>query len=165
MATLLYNALTGPGNNSKLNYVISDYLGKGRFTTVFQVREVSTNTLHAVSCFSLISGCNVLNLATELNRIIALEHTNLVKYNDLKLSSALCFIRSEYQDWSVRKQIQTFGKLEESLVKTYVRSIMKGIKYLHLKKMAHGSLNCSNIKIDACGNLRLLKPGNFIHLL
>lgn len=75
----------------------------------------------------------MVNLATELNRIIALEHTNLVKYNSLNLSQTLCFIKSEYQDWSVRKQIQNFGKLEETLVKTYVRSILKGLKYLHLK--------------------------------
>lgn len=82
----LHKALNGSCNNDKLKYFISDYLGKGRFTTVFQVREVSTNMLFAVSCFFLLSGCNVLNLASELNRITALEHANLVKYQDFELS-------------------------------------------------------------------------------
>ncbi len=66
--------------------MIYDYLGKDLFTTVLQVREVGTDLLMVVSIISLFDGCNVFTLVSEINKKIAFDHPNLVKYHYLTFS-------------------------------------------------------------------------------
>ena len=48
-----------------------------------------------------------------------------------------------------------YGKLQESVIKSYTRQILQGLCYLHANRVVHGDLKGANVLIDTNGKVKL----------
>lgn len=56
---------------------------------------------------------------------------------------------------SLRSILGKFGKLDENLVKIYLRQILNGLSYLHDNEIIHRDLKCANILVSGEGLIKL----------
>ena len=75
-----------------------------------------------------------------------LEHENIVKYKGNEIIHNALYIYMEYiAGGSLSEIISKYGKIDESLIRIFLRQILKGLIYLHSNSIIHMDLKCSNI--------------------
>lgn len=84
-------------------------------------------------------------------KILELDNDSLVKVFKVKSSTKddeTVFVDSSYVGGStIRKMINQFKTTDENLIKTYLVSILNGLKYLHERGIVHKNLTIDNIII------------------
>ena len=105
------------------------------------------------------------NLESELNKIRKeisilqmLSHPNIIKYHYAEMSAeekAVDILLEYIPGGSVRNLLDKFGPLDEKIIKIYIKQILEGLKYLHMKGIVHHNLKCSNILVANEGMIKL----------
>jgi serine/threonine protein kinase len=60
---------------------------------------------------------------------------------------------------SISSLINRYGKFKESLIKSYVYQILKGLEYLHSHGVIHRDIKGANLLIDNYGVCKLVDFG------
>ena len=60
--------------------------------------------------------------------------------------------------------LETFGKMSEKLVASYVIQVLEGLDYLHHNDTVHGNLKAANILITLSGKVKLSDIGISLNL-
>ena len=103
-------------------------------------KEKTVNTANSVG---------IMTKETEINLLSKLEHKNIVQYYRYEEYDDRYDIYMEYcEDGTIQDQIMKYKKLDENVIRCYLRHILLGLEYLHFKKVAHRDIKSSNILIS-----------------
>jgi len=88
-----------------------------------------------------------------------LRHANIVAYYGVERGEALSVLVEYCAGGSIASVIQTFGALNEQVVRSYTRQILVGLDYLHKHCIVHRDVKCANVLLDADGNVKVADFG------
>ena len=96
-----------------------------------------------------VNSIGIMTKETEINLLSKLEHKNIVQYYRYEEYDDRYDIYMEYcEDGTIQDQIMKYKKLDENVIRCYLRHILLGLEYLHYKKVAHRDIKSSNIVIS-----------------
>ncbi|KAJ0267349.1 Mitogen-activated protein kinase kinase kinase 9 [Hirschfeldia incana] len=138
-------------------------LGRGSFGSVFEgisgdgdffaVKEVSLleQGSQAQECIQQLEG--------EIALLSQLQHQNIVRYRGTAKDGSNLYIFLELVTQGSLSKLYHRYQLRDSVVSTYTRQILDGLKYLHDKGFIHRDIKCANILVDASGAVKLADFG------
>ncbi|MEE6495267.1 hypothetical protein FKM82_001996 [Ascaphus truei] len=134
-------------------------LGKGGFARCYEMTEVSTNKLYAVK---VIPHSRVAKphqrekIVNEIDLHKELHHKHVVKFShhfedseNIYIFLELCSRKSLAHIWKARHT------LLEPEVRYYMKQIISGLKYLHLRNILHRDLKLGNFFISESMELKV----------
>ncbi|KAF8106028.1 hypothetical protein N665_0148s0016 [Sinapis alba] len=145
------------------SWLKGDLLGRGSFGSVYEGIS-GDGDFFAVKEVSLIEqGSRAQECIQQLEREIALlsqlQHQNIVRYRGTAKDGSNLYIFLELvSQGSLLKLYQKY-QLRDSVVSTYTRQILDGLKYLHGEGFIHRDIKCANILVDASGAVKLADFG------
>ncbi|CAN7116412.1 unnamed protein product [Brassica rapa subsp. narinosa] len=145
------------------SWLKGDLLGRGSFGSVYEGIS-GDGDFFAVKEVSLIDqGSQAQECIQQLEREIALlsqlQHQNIVRYRGTAKDGSNLYIFLELvSQGSLLKLYQKYP-LRDSVVSTYTRQILDGLKYLHGEGFIHRDIKCANILVDASGAVKLADFG------
>jgi len=108
--------------------------------------------LNFISPTSGVDRALIQKLKKEIDIYRKLEHPNIVSYIGSEIVDQKFCIYLEYvTGGSLEGVYQKYGALPASMVKTYLRQIVKGLAYLHEKNVVHCDLKGANLLLDSDG--------------
>ena len=124
-----------------------------------------------------------MQLMKEVDLVKSLSHPSIVKYEGMARDENTLSIVLEYvllqislatqklistfryaENGSLGQTLKAFGKLNESLVASYVVKILEGLHYLHGSDVVHCDLKAANILTTKNGNVKLSDFGVSLNL-
>ncbi|KAI0226283.1 ATP binding [Massospora cicadina] len=95
-------------------------------------------------------------LHREVELLRTLEHPNIVRYIDSQVVQSDLVILMEYvPGGSIAALLSTFGPLEETLIRSFVRQILCGLAFLHGRGIIHRDIKGANILVDNKGQAKI----------
>ena len=143
-----------------------EVLGQGAFGVVYLGLNVETGELMAVKLIecSTVTDREVASLENEISLLRNLKHPNIVRYLGMEVSSTSLAIFLEYiPGGSLKTVIDKFGRLEESVVRSYARQVLLGLEYLHRNGIAHRDVKGANCLVANDGVIKLADFGSSRH--
>ena len=141
-------------------------IGQGSFGTVFLALHAVTGELMAVKQVEVPSGgdseinkkkANMLAaLKHEIDLLRDLQHPNIVQYLGSNSDDEHFNIFLEYvPGGSVAAMLNSYGQLQEPLIRNFVRQILNGLSYLHGRDIIHRDIKGANVLVDNKGNIKI----------
>ncbi|KAG6480546.1 hypothetical protein ZIOFF_057130 [Zingiber officinale] len=166
-----------PGASSKIDgpVVASQWrkrklIGSGTFGNVY----VATNSYNGALC--AMKEVNIIpddsrsaeclkQLEQEIQFLSQFKHPNIVQYYGSEMIQNQLYIYLEYvHPGSVNKYVrQYYGVLPERIVRSFTHHILKGLAYLHDKKIMHRDIKGANLLVDVNGVVKLADFGMAKH--
>lgn len=143
-------------------YQIGKIIGKGGFGTVHKGRNLNTGEIVAVKCFRAekIAKENMSVVMGEAELLMRLHHPNIVKfYGYVKTRHFLYFVLEYLEEGSLSKVLSDFGIIPEKLAAFYIDQILRGLSYLHARRVIHRDIKGSNLLIAKTGEVKLADFG------
>ncbi|XP_043708164.1 STE20-like serine/threonine-protein kinase isoform X2 [Telopea speciosissima] len=141
------------------NYVLYEVVGQGVSASVYRALCIPFNETVAVKILDFERyGTDLSNISREAQTMILVEHPNVLK--------AYCSFVSDHDLWVVMpfmaggsflhilKAAYPNG-LEEVVIATILREVLKGLEYLHQHGHIHRDVKAGNILVDARGAIKL----------
>jgi serine/threonine protein kinase len=140
-------------------YTFKETLGKGTYGTV--VKAVNTKTKEEIAIKKIKLDVETEGIpATALREIAILkhyQHPNVVKLYHLNLSDKKILLCLEFIQYDLKKfwdkEFPISKSVNIEIIKSIMYQILKGIDFLHSKKILHRDLKPQNVLID--NNLRV----------
>ena len=139
-----------------------EVLGQGAFGVVYLGLNVESGELMAVKQMTIddISKKDMHAMENEISNAKSLRHPNIVRYIGTEVTSSTLSIFMEYvPGGSLKSLIDKFGKLEESVVRSYTRQLLLGLEYLHRNGIAHRDVKGANCLVGNDGAIKLADFG------
>lgn len=140
-------------------------IGAGSFGQVYLGMDATSGLLMAVKQVELPKGNGpnhdrkksmLSALEREIELLKVLEHENIVQYLYSSLDDEFLNIFLEYvPGGSVATLLQNYGAFEETLVRNFVRQILRGLNYLHERDIIHRDIKGANILVDNKGGVKI----------
>ena len=139
-----------------------EILGQGAFGVVYLGLNVESGELMAVKQINNdeLKTKELSSLENEINVLRGLKHPNIVRYIGTETTPTTLSIFLEYvPGGSLKSLIDKFGKLEESVVRSYTRQLLLGLEYLHRNGIAHRDIKGGNCLVGNDGAVKLADFG------
>ncbi|RKP38211.1 kinase [Dimargaris cristalligena] len=95
-------------------------------------------------------------LQFEIKILQDLRHSHIVRYLGSQMDDQHLNIFLEYvPGGSVAAMLANYGPLQETLVRSFVRQILKGLLYLHEREIIHRDIKGGNILVDIKGGIKI----------
>ena len=141
-------------------------IGQGSFGSVFLALHSITGVLMAVKQVEVPSNENseinkkkttmVTALKHEIDLLRDLKHPNIVQYLGSNSDDEHFNIFLEYvPGGSVAAMLNSYGQLQEPLIRNFVRQILNGLSYLHGRDIIHRDIKGANVLVDNKGNIKI----------
>ncbi len=141
-------------------------IGQGSFGSVFLALHAVTGELMAVKQVEVPSNSNstmdkrkqsmVAALKREIDLLRDLQHENIVQYLGSNSDNEHFNIFLEYvPGGSVAAMLNSYGQLQEPLIRNFVRQILAGLSYLHGRDIIHRDIKGANVLVDNKGNIKI----------
>ena len=141
-------------------------IGQGSFGSVFLALHAVTGELMAVKQVEVPSNSNstldkkkegmVAALKREIDLLRDLQHENIVQYLGSNSDEEHFNIFLEYvPGGSVAAMLNSYGSLQEPLIRNFVRQILAGLSYLHGRDIIHRDIKGANVLVDNKGNIKI----------
>ncbi|MCJ1247238.1 ATP binding [Trapelia coarctata] len=141
-------------------------IGQGSFGSVFLALHAITGELMAVKQVEMPSKSNsdmdkrkevmVAALKREIDLLRDLQHPHIVQYLGSNSDDQHFNIFLEYvPGGSVAAMLNTYGHLQEPLIRNFVRQILDGLSYLHGQDIIHRDIKGANVLVDNKGNIKI----------
>jgi len=141
-------------------------IGQGSFGSVFLALHAVTGELMAVKQVDVPSNSNsaldkrkesmVAALKREIDLLRDLQHENIVQYLGSNSDDEHFNIFLEYvPGGSVAAMLNSYGSLQEPLIRNFVRQILCGLSYLHGRDIIHRDIKGANVLVDNKGNIKI----------
>lgn len=146
----------------QINLGRRELIGKGSFGMVYKGIDLESNRLLAVKEISLV-GSNVQQLPIlqkELALMERLHHPNIVQCLGADHDDQYLRIYMDYvAGGSVSSIIRSFGCFQERQASVLTQQMLRGLQYLHDRKIAHRDLKGDNLLLETDGTLKLADFG------
>jgi len=129
-------------------YDIISQIGKGAFSIVHSGIHSETGEQVAIKSISksLISKQGWINLSREVEIMLSLDHSNIVKLHEVLDSDTHVYLVMQYLDGGeLFDQIVRRGHFGEKDARKIIRQVLGGISYLHSLGVAHRDLKPENL--------------------
>lgn len=141
-------------------------IGQGSFGSVFLALHAVTGELMAVKQVEVPSNTGshldkkkesmVAALKREIDLLRDLQHENIVQYLGSNSDDEHLNIFLEYvPGGSVAAMLNSYGQLQEPLIRTFVRQILAGLSYLHGRDIIHRDIKGANVLVDNRGKIKI----------
>ncbi|KAI9750575.1 MAG: TFIIH complex serine/threonine-protein kinase subunit kin28 [Chaenotheca gracillima] len=141
-------------------------IGQGSFGSVYLALHAITGELMAVKQVEVPSsqGSQVDNkkkgmvdaLKREIGLLRELQHPNIVQYLGSSSDDEHLNIFLEYvPGGSVAAMLNSYGPLNEALIRNFVRQILTGLAYLHGREIIHRDIKGANVLVDNKGGIKI----------
>ena len=141
-------------------------IGQGSFGSVFLALHALTGELMAVKQVEVPTNSNstldkrkesmVAALKREINLLRDLQHENIVQYLGSNSDDQHFNIFLEYvPGGSVAAMLNSYGSLQEPLIRNFVRQILAGLSYLHGREIIHRDIKGANVLVDNKGVVKI----------
>lgn len=141
-------------------------IGQGSFGSVFLALHAVTGELMAVKQVEVPSNSNsildkrkesmVAALKREIDLLRDLQHENIVQYLGSNSDDQHFNIFLEYvPGGSVAAMLNSYGQLQEPLIRNFVRQILAGLSYLHGREIIHRDIKGANVLVDNKGSIKI----------
>ncbi|XP_048616460.1 mitogen-activated protein kinase kinase kinase 1 isoform X4 [Brassica napus] len=144
------------------SWLKGDLLGRGSFGPVYEGIS-GDGGFFAVKEVSLLEyGSQAQECIQELERISLLsqlQHQNIVRYRGTAKDGSNLYIFLELVTQGSLLKVYQRYQLPNSLVSTYTRQILDGLKYLRGEGFIHRDIKCANVLVDASGSVKLADFG------
>lgn len=141
-------------------------IGQGSFGSVFLALHALTGELMAVKQVEVPTNSNsimdkrkesmVQALKREINLLRDLQHENIVQYLGSNSDEQHFNIFLEYvPGGSVATMLNSYGSLQEPLIRNFVRQILAGLSYLHARDIIHRDIKGANVLVDNKGVVKI----------
>ena len=139
------------------NWTKGKLIGAGAFGRVFQGLDNESGQIMAVKQVALTKdetlkgrvAEHVKALEAEVLLLRQLNHCNIVRYLGTERTDDTLNIFLEYvPGGSIASLIEKFGPLQESVIRKYTQQILRGLEYLHQRKIMHRDIKGANILVD-----------------
>ncbi|MCJ1275580.1 ATP binding [Puttea exsequens] len=141
-------------------------IGQGSFGSVYLALHAVTGELMAVKQVEVPSNSNshldkkkesmVAALKREIDLLRDLQHENIVQYLGSNSDAEHFNIFLEYvPGGSVAAMLNSYGQLQEPLIRNFVRQILAGLSYLHGRDIIHRDIKGANVLVDNKGNIKI----------
>lgn len=148
-----------------LKWIKGSLIGAGSFGSVYLALNGLTGELMAVKQVETSGGNPAAEarkksmldaLEREINLLKDLQHPNIVQYLASSKEDDHLNIFLEYvPGGSVAAMLNTYGPLDEPLIRNFVRQILTGLAYLHEKDIIHRDIKGANILVDNKGGIKI----------
>lgn len=125
-------------------------LGEGGFGNVFLAHHVQTGQRFAIKIIkteNIGSASDIDSIFVEAEILKSLNHDNIVKvHNCLTLKNMEVAIIMEFlEGGELLKVVEKEGKLNEETAQTFLKQIVKGMRYCHQNNLIHRDLKLENV--------------------
>ncbi|CAG9317571.1 unnamed protein product [Blepharisma stoltei] len=160
--------LSTPRTGRLIRWKRGEIIGEGAYAKVYQCMNIETGELLAVKHFQLTDDPTKIQkdftlMKKEVSLLKQLDHPNIVQYYQTDLSpemNSLDVVIEYVPGGTLRHLIQKYGILEDNVIKTFARQLLKGLAYLHENNVIHRDLKSANILISTNGKLKLTDFGS-----
>ncbi|KAM0856660.1 hypothetical protein ACQ4PT_048967 [Festuca glaucescens] len=146
-------------------------IGSGTFGCVFEATNRCTGALCTIKEINIIpnvagSAESLKQLDQEIKLLSQFKHANIVQYYGSETIEGRFYVYMEYvHPVSINNYIQQHsGAITESIIRNFVRHILRGLAFLHGQNIMHRSIKGANMLIDVNGVVKLADFGMAKHL-
>ena len=143
-------------------YTRTSKLGEGTYGVVYRAKDQKGQEIYALKKIRLQAEEEGIpsTVIREISLLKELNHVNIVKLYEVLHSSKKLTLVFEYVEQDLKKVIDsTNGKgLEMKYVKSFLYQLLKGVDYIHKKKVLHRDLKPQNLLINKDN---IVKIGDF----
>eukprot|EP00798_Chlamydomonas_sp_ICE-L_P017484 gene17484-23789_t len=134
-----------PGTDAPIIFTLGKLIGQGAVARVYQAKDENGELIavkqvalaHQASVEVVVSK-HIKSLEKEVSLLKNLRMTNLVQYLGTSRTEDTFNIFLEFvYGGSIASLIEKFGPLPESIVRVYTKQILRGLEYLHQRKIKH----------------------------
>ena len=161
-------------NTSQEFYKYGRILGKGAFGKVNLALHLASGRLVAIKSFNkkkLTTKRAKRKIKTEIEALSKLRNPFCTQIYDYFETDTHILIVMEYVCGDLLGYIRKRAKISESTAKIIFKQIIKGLQYIHKKKIVHRDIKLDNVLIDLTntvkicdfGVCRILQPGDIMY--
>ncbi|TDL20402.1 kinase-like protein [Rickenella mellea] len=144
---------------STMHFQLSDYIiGRGRLGSVYRAVNLETGELVAVKRIPLrgMSEDDIRQIMNDVDLFRTLSHPHIIKYMGACRDDNFLNVVQEFAiRGSLSRTLETFGKLTERRISSYVIKILDAVNYLHRRDIVHGDLKPSKVLTTQVGDIKL----------
>ncbi|XP_076059704.1 serine/threonine-protein kinase chk-1-like [Oratosquilla oratoria] len=138
--------------SNQRNIKVLKLLGRGSFGSVHLVKDTTTEVQCARKSIR-IRGLRSPTKEIDIHR--RLDHKNVVSFLGEDRDRKFVYIYLEYVNGgTLQDRIEPSG-MEENQVQFYFKQLIRGVKYLHSKKVAHRDLKPENLLLSRTEDLKI----------
>jgi len=142
-----------------------EQLGEGTFGKVYLALNERNGELFACKRIGLApdaGAAELHELESEIRLLKTIDHKHVVRYlgTELRRSEGLMYLFLEYvPGGSIASMLAQFGVFSEVLIRIYVTQILRGVRYLHDRKIVHRDIKGGNVLVNDSGVAKLADFG------
>lgn len=138
------------------DYEIHEFIGRGSFGEVFKGCKKGTNELYAFKVIPMDDTDNLDVIIKEIQFLSRLRSPYINRHHETFLKNTDIWIVLEYcGGGSCADLLRYYGSLDEQVTAYIIRSVLKGLRYLHEERKVHRDIKLGNILITDDGKVKL----------
>ncbi|KAK7254556.1 MAP kinase kinase kinase [Aureococcus anophagefferens] len=141
-----------------------EQLGEGTFGKVYLALNERNGELFACKRIGLApdaGAAELHELESEIRLLKTIDHKHVVRYlgTELRRSEGLMYLFLDAPGGSIASMLAQFGVFSEVLIRIYVTQILRGVRYLHDRKIVHRDIKGGNVLVNDSGVAKLADFG------
>ncbi|KAH9597534.1 Protein kinase domain [Trypanosoma melophagium] len=143
-------------------YERQEKIGEGTYGVVYKARDTTTGATVALKRIRLDTEeegvpCTAIR---EISLLKELRHDNIVKLLDVCHSENRLTLVFEYMELDLKKYMdRESGNLDAATIQSFMRSLLKGVRFCHERNVLHRDLKPPNLLISRDKELKLADFG------
>lgn len=137
---------------------IGHVIGEGQQAKVRKVKHKFTGQIYAMKSIELASNkvINKRTLQTELSRLAAAKHPNIVSSNEAFFIDGKLKVLMEYMNLGTLSQlVKSCGPLPSPVLAVMCKDISAGLDHLHASNLVHRDIKPSNLLLNSAGEVKI----------
>lgn len=138
-------------------------IGEGTYGIVYKVKDIKSNQLYALKKIRLQAEeeGTPSTAVREISLLLELNHVNIVQLIDVIHTNTKLTLVFEYMNTDLKKLMDKSNNvpLEKKVTKSFLYQLLRGVHYIHKKKILHRDLKPQNLLISSDGILKIADFG------